>query len=89
MGWFDRICSKDYKIDDKLTIPAGTPVYVNGIGMQKDAKYFPDPEKFDPDRFLPENERDIEPFTYMPFGEGPRICIGKKQFYLSLHYHSF
>ncbi|XP_026317353.1 cytochrome P450 6j1-like [Hyposmocoma kahamanoa] len=78
IGWLDRVCSKDYKIDDKLTIPAGTPVYVNGVGMQMDPKYYPDPEKFHPDRFMPENEQNIAPFTYMPFGEGPRVCIGKR-----------
>lgn len=75
MGWLDRIAEKDYQIDEKLTIPAGTPVYVNALGMQYDPEYFPDPEQFNPDRFLPEN--DIKPFTYMPFGEGPRNCIGK------------
>lgn len=76
MGWLDRIASTDYKIDDNLTIPAGTPVYVNGVAMQVDPEYFPEPEVFKPERFLPENERNIIPYTYMPFGDGPRNCIG-------------
>ncbi|XP_013183008.2 cytochrome P450 6k1 [Amyelois transitella] len=78
MGFLDRIAAKDYKIDENLTIPAGTPVYVNAIGMHVDPKYFPEPEKFNPDRFLPENEEDIQPNTYLPFGEGPRVCIGMR-----------
>ncbi|CAH4038208.1 unnamed protein product [Pieris brassicae] len=78
LGWLDRETLNDYKVDEKLTIPAGTPIYVNGIGMQYDSDIYPDPETFKPERFLPENEKDLKPFTYMPFGEGPRSCIGKR-----------
>nr|WNK22288.1 cytochrome P450 [Athetis lepigone] len=78
MGWLDRIASQDYVIDENLTIPKGTVVYVNAVGMQQDPKHFPDPLVYDPDRFLPENERNITPYTFLPFGEGPRGCIGKR-----------
>ncbi|XP_047532463.1 cytochrome P450 6k1-like [Vanessa atalanta] len=78
MGWLDRVAENDYKIDDKLTIEAGTTVYINSVGMHFDPQYFPEPYKFDPDRFLPENRNKIEPFSYLPFGEGPRFCIGKR-----------
>nr|UXV25386.1 cytochrome P450 324A1 [Mythimna separata] len=78
MGWLDRIASQDYQLDDKLTIPKGTVVYVNAVGMQQDPKHFPKPQEYDPDRFLPENERNITPYTFLPFGEGPRGCIGKR-----------
>ncbi|XP_045484912.1 cytochrome P450 6k1 isoform X2 [Pieris rapae] len=78
LGWLDRVAVKDYKIDDKLTIPAGTPIYVNAVGMHYDSDLYPDPETFDPDRFLPNNEKDIKQFTFMPFGEGPRSCIGRR-----------
>ncbi|XP_030028816.2 cytochrome P450 6k1 isoform X1 [Manduca sexta] len=76
MGWLDRMASRDYVVDDNLTIPAGSVVYVNAIGLHWDPKFFPNPEKFDPNRFMPENEGNIKPYTYMPFGEGPRNCIG-------------
>ncbi|XP_045519370.1 cytochrome P450 6k1-like isoform X2 [Pieris brassicae] len=78
MGWLDRIPSQDYQIDDKLTIKKGTPVYVNAIGMQYDHNFFPEPLKYDPERFMPGNEENIKPFTYLPFGEGPRICVGMR-----------
>ncbi|CAB3254035.1 unnamed protein product [Arctia plantaginis] len=78
MGWLDRVATKDYKIDEKVTIPAGTPVYLNAVATQMDPQYFPDPLVFNPDRFMPENERNITPFTYLPFGEGPRSCIGTR-----------
>ncbi|XP_041980807.1 cytochrome P450 6k1-like [Aricia agestis] len=84
MGWLDRKAIEDYNIDDKLTIKAGTPIYVNTIGMHYNPKYFPNPEEFDPDRFLPENEKNIQPYTYMPFGDGPRNCVGQRFAMLSL-----
>ncbi|KAJ0177518.1 hypothetical protein K1T71_007527 [Dendrolimus kikuchii] len=77
MGWLDRISSKEYRVDDKLTLPAGSVVYVNAVGLQSDPNHFPQPEQYDPDCFLPENERSIPPYTHIPFGDGPRNCIGE------------
>ncbi|CAG9566407.1 unnamed protein product [Danaus chrysippus] len=78
MGYLDRIAATDYEIDDKLTIKAGTVVYANAVGLHYDPKYFPEPTKFNPDRFLPENVNKIEPYTFLPFGDGPRVCIGQR-----------
>nr|AJN91180.1 cytochrome P450 monooxygenase CYP324A19 [Cnaphalocrocis medinalis] len=78
MGWLDRISEHEYQVDDDLTIPAGTPVYVNAVGMHFDPEFFPEPDKFIPERFLPENMKDNLAFAYMPFGEGPRNCIGMR-----------
>ncbi|XP_013142896.1 PREDICTED: cytochrome P450 3A19-like [Papilio polytes] len=78
MGWLDRVAAADYRIDDKLTISAGTPLYVNALGLHYDPDIFPEPMQFNPDRFLPENEKKIPPFSYIPFGEGPRMCIGRR-----------
>jgi cytochrome P450 len=51
-------------------------VVVNIIGMQRRAEYFPEPWRFDPERFLPENEKHLAKQAYLPFGAGPRVCIG-------------
>jgi len=60
-----------------FNIPARSLVLMSQYVMQRDARYFPEPERFDPDRWLPEN-RDARPqFSYFPFGGGPRRCIGE------------
>lgn len=73
----DRKCTRDYEIPETgVTIKAGTAVSISTLGLHRDPEYFPDPDVFDPDRFSKANEPNIRPFTYIPFGEGPRICIG-------------
>jgi cytochrome P450 len=57
-------------------IPRGTWVFVSPYATHHDPRFFPDPERFDPDRFAPERQPAMSQFTYIPFGGGPRICIG-------------
>lgn len=56
----------------------GDGIVIPGIAIQNDPKYFPNPEKFDPERFSEDNKDNIQPFTYIPFGSGPRNCIGSR-----------
>ncbi|RZC39785.1 p450 domain containing protein [Asbolus verrucosus] len=46
--------------------------------IHRDSQYFPDPERFNPERFSEENKGNIRPYTYLPFGSGPRNCIGSR-----------
>ncbi|XP_055852654.1 probable cytochrome P450 9f2 [Episyrphus balteatus] len=77
----DRECTKDFHYKDDeidVTIKAGQHLWIPIVGYHLDEKYFPDPLKFDPERFSDENKANIEPFTYLPFGVGPRICIANR-----------
>ncbi len=59
-----------------IPIPAGSMVIVHVYGAHHATKHWPDPEAFDTDRFLKGSEKQRVPFTYLPFGGGPRGCIG-------------
>jgi cytochrome P450 len=58
------------------SIPTGANVVMSPWIMHRDPKYFHDPEKFEPDRWLPERPQSLPRFAYFPFGGGPRQCIG-------------
>lgn len=60
------------------TIPAGSMVIMCQYITHRDPRFFSDPEKFDPERWRPENAADRPRFSYYPFGGGTRICIGEQ-----------
>ncbi|XP_034488363.1 probable cytochrome P450 9f2 [Drosophila innubila] len=77
----DRECNKDitYVVDGKnVEIKKGEVIWFPVSGFHRDPKYFKNPEKFDPERFSDENKDNIQPFTYFPFGAGPRSCIASR-----------
>jgi len=60
------------------TIPKGTAVLAALWQLHHDPAFWEDPWKFEPERFAPENRDKITEMTYMPFGDGPRNCIGRR-----------
>lgn len=60
----------------EVSIPKGSVVGLMLYSAHHDARWFPEPEKFDPERFSPEREHSIPRYAYVPFGAGPRVCIG-------------
>jgi cytochrome P450 len=59
-------------------LPPKTTLFINIYGMHRNPKYFPDPERFDPNRFTPQREKQIARCSYIPFSSGPRNCIGNQ-----------
>ena len=62
----------------------GMSVFIPIHAMHHDEAYFADPETYKPERFLPENKGSITPYTYMPFGMGPRNCVGMRMALLEM-----
>lgn len=71
---FARRTAADYRYKD-ITIPAGAHVIIPVWTLHRDPLYWPKPEKFKPERFLPENAKSIIPLTFMPFGTLMYICL--------------
>lgn len=78
----DRYVNKPYVLEKhngtKVQLNVGDGVWLPTYAIQMDPQYFPNPEKFDPERFSDENKGSIPSGVYSPFGIGPRNCIGSR-----------
>ncbi|XP_072761649.1 cytochrome P450 4C1-like [Anoplolepis gracilipes] len=72
-----RKTAEDVKLQSYV-VPSGTNIYLNIWGVHRDPNFWPNPEVFDPDRFLPEKIKNRHPYSYIPFSAGPRNCIGQR-----------
>lgn len=60
-----------------LILPAGATIIIAQFGVHRLEEYYPNPEKFNPDNFLPERAASRHYYSFIPFSAGPRSCVGK------------
>lgn len=76
--WMFDLTWLDLSAEPGLIIPAGASTFLHISTLHRDPRYFPDPDRFDTDRFLPDQRAQRPNFAYLPFSAGPRNCIGQK-----------
>ncbi|XP_025267883.1 cytochrome P450 4C1-like isoform X2 [Camponotus floridanus] len=72
-----RYTGDDVKLQSYV-VPAGSILVLNIYAVHRDSNFWPNPDVFDPDRFLPEKIENRHPYSYLPFSAGPRNCIGQR-----------
>ena len=80
---FAKKLVEDVQLDNHI-LPAGLNIFIAPIATHRLEEYYPNPEKFDPDRFSIENQGELNPYAFIPFSAGPRNCIGYKFAYLEM-----
>ncbi|CAG2172077.1 unnamed protein product, partial [Oppiella nova] len=74
-----RMAAEEYTIGDTgLKIAKGMIVNLDIQTLHHSPEYYPNPDRWDPERFMPENRDQLVPYTYLPFGLGPRNCVGMR-----------
>jgi cytochrome P450 len=73
-----RKVEQETDLGNGFVLPAGCYSMVVTYTTHRNPEYFPDPERFDPDRFSPENCLGRHPYAYIPFGAGRRMCVAYK-----------
>ncbi|XP_076760333.1 cytochrome P450 6j1-like [Xylocopa sonorina] len=88
LGFMSKLCTEEIELQGsdglRLRVKPGTEITIPVFGLHRDAKYWPDPDNFDPNRFDNERKQTIEKMAFLPFGEGPRMCVGMKMALLQM-----
>ncbi|KAG5319425.1 CP9E2 protein, partial [Pseudoatta argentina] len=88
LGFLSKVCTEETELrgSDELVcrIERGMHIMIPVSGLQTDPRYWENPKEFDPDRFGPDRKQNIEKFTFLPFGEGPRMCVGMRMAQLQM-----
>ncbi|KAM3968055.1 LOW QUALITY PROTEIN: uncharacterized protein ACR2FA_005074 [Aphomia sociella] len=80
-----RKLNRDVKlVTNDYLVPAGATIVIGTFKVHRNPKYYKNPEKFDPDNFLPENTQNRHYYSFIPFSAGPRSCVGRKYAMLKL-----
>ena len=79
-----RMALEDVDIGD-YRIPKGSRIFISPYAIHRMPTYFPKPDRFEPERWLPEKEAALPKYAYIPFGAGPRICIGNSFAMMEAH----
>lgn len=79
LSMLQRVANKDFTIPNtSIVLPKGTTAWIPVHAIHYDPEIYPEPEKFDPHRFSPDEVAKRHQCSYIPFGEGPRICIAMR-----------
>lgn len=80
-NFYFEIVDRVFCISENALIPADSHIMIHLYDTHRDPNFWPEPDLFDPDRFLPERSKNRHPFAYVPFSAGSRNCIGNVIFY--------
>ncbi|XP_065092325.1 cytochrome P450 6a8-like [Ochlerotatus camptorhynchus] len=73
----ERVVDRDYMLEESgIILPQGMKIMIPAYAIHHDPDVYANPSQYDPDRFCPEQAGNRDPCSFLPFGEGPRICIG-------------